>query len=626
MHANQTARETRSTENRAPQRTPVAAGAGLPGVTSLQRSAGNAAATRALRQHSGHPAVQRAKQQPGSQKQDAPAALVQPHYASGDQFAIAAMLMHDKSRLVYITTDDSDESSKKAGKIKDFYLESGVESNRVKVTKKGSAETEYKADFPGRNFPARTSSKDKMIPVGGGTTYVGENFSDDMRATVREGWGLHGDQKQGNDGDHHIEEWLRKKNVDVGGKKVAVLWSRFSGKNGEVHLEHDTSYTGMAQIINGLKGIDIALIVGDAKPKTRSNHSSEKNKFANIGARAPKFNGSVVDLTNFWDDGEYQKLVGGGRKNQFLVFDYLNRHTKTSRHLGFRSGNLEAMALMGFSVMYMEEPDSWQGGSRMEAWHDQGAGKTSLGGDAPGYERLRVSKPPTISGQFQKSLDSDSQKKNKHGEWYQNRKDPGHEGTPGSMPKSDGDLAKSAQAVDVPAESLNKADFTRGFAAEDLENIHSYLEHGNPEKDLDATLVEEVKAIREAIDSEDAKAKAIDTEAKSAANAAKLAIKTKKDQVKKEHKKANKGNSEDSTSVSALNEMVAASTADMPTPEQAAEIVQRKRAGDRERIAANIAKHQETFRGLAKKHDPVQVRRARNIFAPNLAHRLRLDT
>jgi hypothetical protein len=417
----------------------------------------------------------------------APLSVFQPGYASGDQFAIAAMLMQDETRRVYITfTSGNEEEERAANKIAGFYHDSGIADERVRTvgaapgtSAKKAATKKYKEDFPQAELSAKELDK-KLIAVGGATETVAAEFSDDMRKKVRAGWGLEKDGAAGHTKDAEVEEWLASKGVDAKGKTVAILWSRFSGKNNEVHIEHDSSYVGMAQIIAGLNSMDLVLIVGDAAPKSRP-----KGKYGSIAAgydnadrtgegqdaKVPDFKAKVVDLTAFWQDSAVKKWGGDTRTGQFLVFDYLNR-AGTARHLGFRSGNLEAMALLGFNVRYMEEPNSI-GGSRMEAWHAaEGTTRTSAGGQAPGYERLPVGEPPTRSGRYQKSLPEKEQTgAQKHADW-----------------RKDGKEDYASLKTTSEGRSLRK-----GFANEDLANIDAYLTSGDSAKGLAPELIGEVK-------------------------------------------------------------------------------------------------------------------------------------
>ncbi|WP_435838517.1 eCIS core domain-containing protein [Streptomyces achromogenes] len=504
--------------------------------------------------------------------------LHQPAYASGDQFAVAAMLIADPEVRLYVTHTPDEEGV--ARKLQEFYTQSGIASSRITAVPVAESDSRMTA--------VKKASGQKPIGVGDATKYVGENFSEEMREKIRAGWGLDGDGADR--AADPVEEWLKLKNVDAKGKKIAVLWSRFSGKNGEVHIEHDSSYLGMAQIIAGLGSLDLVLIVGDAAPKNRQGGG--KPKYASIAdAYTPKpetddahdeemgsFNAKVVDLTQFWNDDDFKRTVGTTRNHQFQVFDYLDRNA-TTRHLGFRSGNLEAMALMGFTVRYMEEPDSFAGGSRMEAWHADGdTGRTQTGGLAPGYERIRVSAPPTRSGKHQKSLPAEEQTEaQKHAAWHQQDKD------------AYGPLKRVGQSPE--GRSLPK-----GFADEDLANIDAYLRTGKSEEGLAPELITAMKEI--ARDYTDA-LKELDRAEKAAVQAVNAARKAADDPKKSaQAKKLSQQNAEKRLS-------------------------EKDSAEEQSRTVTEAV--EKRFRELCDTYGLLDTLRARNLFAQNHAHLLPPD-
>lgn len=378
---------------------------------------------------SGDTSQQSVSHSPQQQEDDGLTYLKQPHYASGDQFAIAAALMADPTLSVVITygkeqtaSSDGDTSvqdaadERKAQTIRAFYQESGIPDARIRVIHAGEVKAFFKSFGDARGL-SNNERGARVLGVGDATKIVGELFGPELRENVKQSWSL--DQEQ----DTAVRSWLAAHDVVLSEKdQVAVLWSRFSGKKGEVHIEHDTGYIGLAQIIAGLGDVKAVLIVGDsgAAPNrgTEPSHGKEKlramTSYFNEGELpgsdervAPdKFEARVVDLTEFWNDPGAAAWGGTTRTGQFRLFDYLHRHS-TTRHLGFRSGNLEAMALMGFPVRYLEESNSEMGGDRMTVWHTaeikpDGTGRTTLGGVAPGYERLMVSRPPPAPGSIRR--------------------------------------------------------------------------------------------------------------------------------------------------------------------------------------------------------------------------------
>ncbi len=334
--------------------------------------------------------------------------IKQPGYATGDQFGIAAALIIDPHLDVVITKGPAagqagHDSTDKAESIKQFYIESGIESYRIKIVETGDIRA------PQATVDMRDNIKDTYVNefglpqaqisnaqvnthiskgVGHGTTVVASKWNDHRKGLVRQHWNVNASK------DREIAAWLRTKNIPTAGHNVAILWSRFSGKKGDIHLEHDTSFQGIRQIVLAIAEHYTAVIIAGDPSAT----PDKANKFDNI---AGTYGLNVYNLTGFWNNPTKELKAWGGntRTGQFKLYDYLDRHFAELKHLGTRSGNLEAMAMIGHNVRYMEEPGS-HGAERMEEWHDAGHGRTAAGGKATGYERLKISRPPTRSGKF----------------------------------------------------------------------------------------------------------------------------------------------------------------------------------------------------------------------------------
>ncbi|MFT3765842.1 MAG: hypothetical protein QM820_10025 [Minicystis sp.] len=173
-------------------------------------------------------------------------------------------------------------------------------------------------------------------------------------------------------------------------RRVLVLWSRFSGKKGDYHPEHDTSFRGMAQLVWMATELGYYVILAGDKPLVH-NMVEDREKRArryDIICDAVKLHYKeprCFNLTEFWQGGEWKELQAT-RIMQFRVYELLHRFCDV-RHLGMRSGNLEAIALLGYFMRYMEEEGSW-GGPRMMTWH----------GTDIGYERILLKEPPTRVG------------------------------------------------------------------------------------------------------------------------------------------------------------------------------------------------------------------------------------
>ncbi|MER7178409.1 hypothetical protein ABT404_02745 [Streptomyces hyaluromycini] len=425
------------------------------------------------------------------QKVETPAksrVLAQPGYATGDQFGIAAALMGDKNLHVVVVTGMADRvATDKGPAIEKFYRDSGIESHRIHLARVEHGES---VDSAAKRLAGEFMPGDNpdVVPVGTGTTWVADNFSVGVRRLVREHWklddaGFSAAEKS------HLGQWLGDRGIAPASERdTIVLWSRFSGKKGDVHVEHDTSYTGIEQILGALK-LDkeasggtgpLVVIAGDA--------FADPGKAGRYPAMAEKFTGEgleVHDLTHFWetDDAGKQALKswgGDSRIGQMKLYEYLRQNSGELRHLGFRSGNLEALALSGHTVRYLEEPLS-HGGDRMVKWHAArnsplsapGTGKFGKGLSlAPGYERILVKEPPTRSGKFIASRMAEIKALKKAG----------------TLPAGEAKVMENAllhpdwafgahKDVMRPAET---AKFAKGFAADDLDTITGYLTGGHP--------------------------------------------------------------------------------------------------------------------------------------------------
>ncbi|MCG6495634.1 hypothetical protein [Kitasatospora sp. A2-31] len=364
-------------------------------------------------------------QGPGTDDTSRNSVIMQPGYSSGDRFGISVALLADPDMHVLIArgpdpgTPGHDAVRDKSREIAAFYASVGIEPRRIhqvpvpSMEKKGlwralNAEAyrivreEWRVEKP---FDEMFQVKE-IWGVTDGTDLVAERFSPQLRERVREAWGLTDAD------DARIGSWLsgRGINLPATGGKVLVLWSRFTGKATQwselrSRMEHDTGFQGVRQIVRDLaRDYDTVVITGDPHP-----NAAKAGKWAELvnGLRAELGVDNVHQITGFWRGGGPELTGWGGdtRAGQFRLYDYLHRHHRLD-HLGFRSGNLEAVALVGHRVTYLEEVGA-SGSARMEKWHDTGDGRTALGGTAPGYERVTVSGPPTASGRYAQQYDLD---------------------------------------------------------------------------------------------------------------------------------------------------------------------------------------------------------------------------
>jgi len=353
-----------------------------------------------------------ANRRPGPEPQRTPkpkvTVLTQPGYATGDMFGIAAALIDDDELHVVISKGDGTvpDYTDKADSIKKFYEDSGISEDRIHIVKvrrlrgAGNRKLEYEA----HKYKRRGYTKG----VNYGTDYIARKYSPALRDKLKERWRVN----INNDENQAIKEWLEQKGIPTSGNNLLILWSRFSGKGGDIHIEHDTSYTGIRQIVYRVADMYDAIIITGDKGYVKERGS----KFDDIvnDVKSTIHPSKVFNITEFWDEKTPSLLAWGGdtRFGQFKLYEYFEKNFTHVKHLGFRSGNLEVMAMLGYTVRYMEEEGS-ESGSRMLAWKKGRGGKTQKGGDATGYERLLLSEPPTRSGKFLQEMIKDINKRMK---------------------------------------------------------------------------------------------------------------------------------------------------------------------------------------------------------------------
>ncbi|MFL5349646.1 MAG: hypothetical protein ACJ8AT_33030 [Hyalangium sp.] len=334
-----------------------------------------------------------------------PVITLQSGDASGDMFGIAAsLLLSPLSRVIVLQPEDP-STSKHARSILDFYKQSGLEKRAEPFAYTSTGRDEKRKELA-RTLVGKSSAPGPIfwvVDVDFGTRYLSViNWSEsDARQIIRDTWQVTDEQFVPKV--PAIVQWLNGRKVPFEKLKearVLLLWSRFTGKKGEIHVEHDTSFEGMKQLIQlalNESKIDYVFIVGD-KPVVSEKASAEeeqkkKLRFKEMEKLSP---GRIFDFTEFWRDDDAKWC--STRMEQFKLYELLHRWSQT-KHLGFRSGNMEALALLGYTVRYLEEVKSW-GGDRMERWH-----KTGLG-----YERIQVKRVPTRTGQYVVELYRDKKK------------------------------------------------------------------------------------------------------------------------------------------------------------------------------------------------------------------------
>ncbi|APR88470.1 hypothetical protein A7982_13819 [Minicystis rosea] len=293
-----------------------------------------------------------------------------------------------------------------------------------------------------------------------GTKFVAQHFKsnpESSRQTVQEGWETKGQAFDARRDE--IEDFLAEKGLpkDDEQKNIVVLWSRFTGKTGGAHMEYDTSFTGLRQLVKLAQETnnDYVIIAGD-KPKSSETGFDEakkarrKDKISDIASDASTASDTgfkVINLTEFWNDDGWERRHFSKRIDQFKVFEALHRKHKV-KHLGARSGNLESLAALGYTVRYFEdvygEGDEALDKKRMEAWHD-----------TVDYRRIQIQKVPTRSGQYV----INGVNKNPYPGWHYGARK----------------LGPPSRTVSKHVVKPDVADYSKGFLPEDLAEFERYF-------------------------------------------------------------------------------------------------------------------------------------------------------
>lgn len=310
-----------------------------------------------------------------------PSLIIQAGNMTGDMFGVSAAMVLNPFAHVLIIYENSTRD--KHEEIRSFYLQA-VSEERIHLMESQDMSDAY-STYSGRQnkmqlpysqitpeIPDYLRSPNLQYPLSEATDQVARFYTKKSMEKIKKAWKV-------KENDPRYDNFMKSSNIPDAGVKYAILWSRYSGKKGGPHLQHDTSYIGMKQLIQqALEAGYIVLITGD-KPAT-----GKPDKFDDLIR-----SGQVFNLTEFWNSPLWTGSgLGPDRVLQLGFFEYLKTKGEV-KHLGFRSGNLESFALLGQTVGYMEEEGNFQKG-RMEAWH----------GHPIGYNRVLVNRPPTLTGQY----------------------------------------------------------------------------------------------------------------------------------------------------------------------------------------------------------------------------------
>lgn len=318
--------------------------------------------------------------------------IVQAAYMSGDMFGVAAALKLDRTLYVLVVYDNSNE--KQAIDMHRLYLASvqptpaafatrpfpvlrgitekpatrpivyppslSVTSQNVKLLKVDNCRAFYKSmhnallpdatknQLEARNMFPTLSKLTTIASMGESTRRVVKKFGSleekKARNEIVETWRIDDFDDLG------IARFLQRFGIAaVAGGKYLFLWIRLSGRQGGAHIELDAGMHGWMQIINMLPDTITPVLIGDR-----------------FDALLPTLPRKIINLTRFWEEVpfclyKHAKFTGAeARRSQFALFEYMLRAEYKVCHLGMRSGVLESVALMGATVLYMEEIGNFQ--------------------------------------------------------------------------------------------------------------------------------------------------------------------------------------------------------------------------------------------------------------------------
>ena len=154
---------------------------------------------------------------------------------------------------------------------------------------------------------------------------------------------------------------------------IVVIWSRQSGKKGGAHVELDSSYAGIRQIVDYFAPAKATVILA----------GDERNgKLAALAAGSTQ----VVNCAEMWKDKFWSDhFAGVPVLAQLAFYKFLEEGFKVI-HVGMRSGMLETMGLLGMTTFYLE-PTECPSGSRMLAFSRA---------NIP-YTRIQIQAPPGLT-------------------------------------------------------------------------------------------------------------------------------------------------------------------------------------------------------------------------------------
>ncbi len=351
--------------------------------------------------------------------------LLQCSYMPGDSFAIAAWLALDKdARLVYLkdTTLADDKSAFSLGLYKDtkvdakvtvidlpplwqatlrsspckeiyrvFSRDSGPPANKQQIAafvSEGSDDkkTAVIKEVLTKLLAVTGTMPRKVTSVTGWLANLVSESKDQKLTELLVAWGV---SAMTSTWAKDFDSFLSARAMATLKSNSLVIWSRQSGKRGGAHLELDSSYAGIHQLVSEFKlrskGAHSLILAGDER---------ESNKTGKAKLQAIATEHSVSYLGEFWKDEDWKKSFAENRLAQLAFWVYV--HAKKSKlvHLGMRSGNLELMTLLKMTAVYLE-PVGSSSGERMTAFQRKGIP----------YNRVQIAHSPGLTAQWGEDLE-----------------------------------------------------------------------------------------------------------------------------------------------------------------------------------------------------------------------------
>lgn len=311
-------------------------------------------------------------------------------YMGGDQFAVgAALKSKPTSRLILFYTAQETASAKR---LASFYgVSCGLTSSRLLPVQVDDSRAAYQTGLQvvdkrieNEAGPAIADARLQFLntisrapgtmlnPVGGATT--------DVAAAIMKGDGK-GNVAGWNDVDpvensywaYRVDKFLGRKAI-LRNEKYVIVWTRFSGQDGGAHPELDDTWKGLAQACRGLlKAGRKIIVVG--KPKGHDILPTQLNAYMDLldTENAPAVSRAGMQIWGeYWkNEGEETfngKIIGPNRAAEYAIFLRMARGWGCKLvHLGMRSGAMDAAALLGMRVRFIENKDNEQIG-RTTKW------------------------------------------------------------------------------------------------------------------------------------------------------------------------------------------------------------------------------------------------------------------